>query len=468
MPNRAFVLASIATTLAVHFGGTVAAALADLQSPEQQACINSLNKAGAKVASTQGKENTTCVKRFAKETVVDAQACLTADTKMIVSKAESKTVAADASKCSIAPDFGRNSTAEINDSAVNEELALVSDLFGGDLNTALVTATNDAAAAACQAAAIKAWEKLAAAKRKVFLKCKKAGLKDGSIDSAATLELCLDTTETDAKVAKTAAKLVGVVADKCASTSVSAAFPGECAAAPVFTDCVAVAVDCRLCRTINAMDDVSRDCDSHDDDQLNGSCGSPSTTTTTTSSTTTTSTAEAICGDGTTTPPEQCDDNNADACGSCNATCTATQLASATGQITIVSAPPDGATFTLNDGISTAVVFEFEFTGGVAPGHTAIFLSPGDTASVVAAKISNASNNHPTLGIDAFAASDTVSLTNQRQTSLGNHPITQVGTGFTVFGMSGGQGGNCTAGVECSTNDDCASGSCPAGPSVCD
>lgn len=65
------------------------------QLKEQQNCINSINKASQKVAATQGKENSGCVKDFASAKLPPgqtAQQCLTADNKGKVSKAASKTI----------------------------------------------------------------------------------------------------------------------------------------------------------------------------------------------------------------------------------------------------------------------------------------------------------------------------------------------------------------------------------------
>jgi hypothetical protein len=61
----------------------------------------------------------------------------------------------------------------------------------------------------------------------------------------------------------------------------------------------------------------------------------------------------------------------------------------------------------------------------------------------------------------------TVDLIHDRQTSLGNRSITETVTNsqFLVMGMSGGAAGNCSAGIGCVTNGDCASGVCTA--SVC-
>ena len=69
-------------------------AYAQVQSTDQQKCLNAVNKDGAAVAKTQGKENVGCVRGAGKGTLTGtAQACLTADAKGKVGKAKGKTSA---------------------------------------------------------------------------------------------------------------------------------------------------------------------------------------------------------------------------------------------------------------------------------------------------------------------------------------------------------------------------------------
>ncbi|TFH22738.1 MAG: hypothetical protein E4H03_07780 [Myxococcales bacterium] len=263
---------------------------AQMQTKRQQGCINALNKSGAKVAQTQGKENAACVKNAGKGKEADAGACLTADTKLKVSKAKGKTTAADTKKCAETPSFGRAAVSQINTAAGGQEVALVEDVFGSDLTAAIIEAAADKTGAGCQAAVSKTFAKIAATKIKTFLKCKKTGLNDGSITSPATLEDCFDTVAADAKVDKAIAKLATTVTSKCGGVDLDVAFPGDCIGAGVFADCVDAAVECRVCLTLDAMDNLGRDCDLFDNGAADLSCATLPTTTTT-SSTTTSSTS---------------------------------------------------------------------------------------------------------------------------------------------------------------------------------
>jgi hypothetical protein len=87
-----------------------------------------------------------------------------------------------------------------------------------------------------------------------------------------------------------------------------------------------------------------------------------------------------------------------------------------------------------------------------------------DSAAVMAARIRLVISTS-TLQIDAVDVSNTVQLTHRLQSSFGNQPIVETVSdgGFMVFGMSGGRGRDCGAGIGCSSNDDCAPGLACAG-----
>lgn len=175
--------------------------------------------------------------------------------------------------------------------------------------------------------------------------------------------------------------------------------------------------------------------------------------------------AMAVCGDGTMTPPEACDDFNNNSCGSCNMGCSAVQTpTAATGSITVVAGANlvDGETFTIDDGFNSAVTFEFD--SDASNPTNAVTFTAGDTAEQVEAAIIAAINNVVTGLI--VTASDggagVVTLTHDRLSSAGNQTVTETVTdaGFVVSGLSGGVAGDCPATTGCSSGDDCLSGSC--------
>jgi hypothetical protein len=165
-------------------------------------------------------------------------------------------------------------------------------------------------------------------------------------------------------------------------------------------------------------------------------------------------------------PPEVCDDGNANACGTCNATCLASQFTKATGYIdsTTSGRYVDGETFTVGDGINPPVTFEFEKFGGVVASHVRVDVPSGRTQEQMAVIIRDAINNvGASLRIAAAITTplDVVRLTHELEGSFGNQPISETvveSSQFSVNGMSGGSGVDCPEGTGCKTDSDCNRG----------
>ncbi|QRK11816.1 DUF4215 domain-containing protein [Archangium violaceum] len=166
------------------------------------------------------------------------------------------------------------------------------------------------------------------------------------------------------------------------------------------------------------------------------------------------------CGDGTVNGGEVCDDGNTLACGTCDAACSANQLAKASGQISItdVSSLKDRETFTLNDGIHPPVVFEFDNNGSVSSPRIRVNIAGLSTSTEAALSIVTAINGVGTeLQISATSSGNIVTLTNDMHGTFGNTLITETvtGSGFRVNGMSGGAGYDCPEGTRCAVDADC-------------
>src|SRR5262249_44011555 len=155
----------------------------------------------------------------------------------------------------------------VNGAGIDETLDLEAALFGVDLGTAAIAQGADKIGANCQAQVTKAAGQLLDAGLGLFRACKKAGLKDGSIASLATLDACLDSVTADAKgkLAKLAANLAKTVDTKCEGVSLASAFPGACVAAPDLAACVTLRARCETCQMVTAADGLGRDCDAFDD-----------------------------------------------------------------------------------------------------------------------------------------------------------------------------------------------------------
>ncbi len=283
LTNVALIAVLVCTTALLLVPGNVSA---QVQASNQQGCINAVNKETAKVEATQGKENAKCVKDAGKGKLTGtAEACLTADRKGKVAKAQQKNVSGEASRCAgVAPDFGYTSATNGNAVAVGEELDLLHDIYGSDLDAAVINASLDKGGASCQAAVSKAYEKLAVAKKKQFLACKKSGLSGKAlpqIASAGDLAECIsgriDSIAGDpkGKITKAVAKLVRTIAKKCAGVDMADAFPGTCAGRALigeFAQCLDERVECRVCLMLNDLDAISADCDLFDNGVADASC----------------------------------------------------------------------------------------------------------------------------------------------------------------------------------------------------
>lgn len=265
-------------------------------SRSEQGCIVKLNKDGIKLAATQGKENARCLKQAGQAKLPPGQSadhCLTADPKAKLAKAAGKTAANFAKRCADNPPpigvpAATAAAAAAVDAAAGQSRALLFDVFGGLLSPAVVACADDKDGCKCQQAAGKAYEKLAATQFKMFVKCKQNSLKvgkepvPGGADTAAELAACVDSPGTAGsianddkqRVAKAASKLARAVEKRCASTDSRTAFPGFCAglSGSDLSDCIARRVTCRVCRTVNTLDNLTVDCDQFDDGAANGSC----------------------------------------------------------------------------------------------------------------------------------------------------------------------------------------------------
>jgi hypothetical protein len=240
---------------------------------DDQKCVDKANNGLAKLCKTQAKENTACVKNATKGKQPDPEGCLSADLKGKVAKAKTKIIGCPAPN----PIPIDKATAE--NAFVDEALELAHDLFGSDLNLAgLTTATKEEGK--CAIAVIQKAGDILAEKAKAFRKCKKGGMKLGTITDPASLQAtCLPESgipDPKGKIAKRITKLGEAISKKCSVPLSGTQFDnGRCAglAGAALRDCADERVECRVCNALNAADGLDADCDEFDDGILNGSCG---------------------------------------------------------------------------------------------------------------------------------------------------------------------------------------------------
>jgi hypothetical protein len=253
-----------------------ASAFAQL-SKEDQKCIDQYNNKLRLVSQTSGKDYRKCVKNAGKGKEADPDTCVKNDTP---GKISGKTAKVDAlfaagGKCDPVPAVIVQSAAVGNQAHIDGTENLTFDLFGDPVSGVVSPGKDEAK---CQDKAIQRSMQLFTEKVKVFRKCKKDGMKAGTVTDAATLETeCLTPTIPDpkSKISKKATKLTGDVGAACTGVSIATLFPGVCsgsANATALGDCIERQTECRVCETLNAADGTARDCDLFDDGLANGSC----------------------------------------------------------------------------------------------------------------------------------------------------------------------------------------------------
>src|SRR5262249_35823244 len=130
---------------------------------DQQRCINDVNKYGVGVARTQNRADLDCVRNASRGVVSrlgippqtqTAQACLTNDVGSRVGRESQKLIDRHARSCLASPDelpgFGYAGAASADGAARGAGIAIVTGLFGPDLDAAVVSADADRDGADCQ------------------------------------------------------------------------------------------------------------------------------------------------------------------------------------------------------------------------------------------------------------------------------------------------------------------------------
>lgn len=239
---------------------------------DEQRCVVAVSAAGWKVARAQAKLNHDCLRKAAGGEHPDVQACSAADLKSIVARAKQKVIEIEGRKCAMVPPFGVSLAAVIGPAVQAEEEAVLTDLYGADLEDAVVS--KDQPGSRCQATILKKTQKLLNVRSGLFAKCLRDGLHGRSelIIGRIGLERCFVALREDesGKVAKTVKRLADAVTN--CGADLAAALPGGCGGAAAPSECLAQRASCRSCRILNEIHASLADCDAFDDGQANGSC----------------------------------------------------------------------------------------------------------------------------------------------------------------------------------------------------
>ncbi|WP_157601328.1 hypothetical protein [Stigmatella aurantiaca] len=180
-----------------------------------------------------------------------------------------------------------------------------------------------------------------------------------------------------------------------------------------------------------------------------------------------------VCGNRKREAEEACDDGNTLSCGTCNSTCTeGWTLKTAEGHIKLLRPygfVGDGWKFAIGAGGDVPVVFEFDRDGNAGSGTVKIDLGNNPTDEKIVERIKGAiESKQDAAGVTAALVPVSgglsfVKLVSRKPGLAGNQLIGVDSAGgfsstFEVVGLTGGLGKDCSKGVGCWSDDDCANG----------
>jgi len=261
-------------TLAALITAVALPAAAQLQSTHQIKCINELNKSSALVSQAQGDTAALCIKSAAKGNLsMSAGECVAADLKSKVARRQARTVAMGDSKCTTEqPTFGATDADTVNAGSAGGQVDLLAAIFGGDIDTALISCSDDGPSCKCQAKVARAAARLAYNRIKAYADCAKRAIQvnkqpflSGAV-SAADLESCVTDPGTPWSVAADERGKIADAATKLAAAATSCPtgdlFPGDCSgeSGPALADCLTALAGCNACQTINEVSALGASC----------------------------------------------------------------------------------------------------------------------------------------------------------------------------------------------------------------
>lgn len=242
---------------------------APVVAPGAPDCRVALGRAGIGVARATAREGESCLRYLdadRPEAHADFSRCLQMDGRGRIERAEDDVRQAESEHC--AP-LGATATA-VSAAALDEQVGLLQALLG-DLTE--VPAVASRRGAKCRRSLLRSSGRLLAGRANQFLRCQRAALRSGRIDSPAALEACLDeaTVDSSARVAALFGALARVVDGACAGVPVETVLGGTCKALPL-AGCLEEQTACRACSMVARFNGVDLPCDLFDDGESNESC----------------------------------------------------------------------------------------------------------------------------------------------------------------------------------------------------
>jgi len=261
----------------------------------QQQCIVEMNRLGAMVSRAQGRIAETCLKKARKgETDTlgippqsqTAQACLGNDVDGRLARKIRRTERVEGDVCldraRHRPDYGYVGSGPIAQAAPDAGLSLVEEIFGPDLDAAVVLRSVDRDGARCQRSvlgrALRVLDELfadaLAAKTRALQGTRRTPAVDNRLALEEAIRDALDSRPSEDRL-RAIEKLESKTAAHCAGLSTTTLFPGSCSDAvepDELASCALDAARCQFCSALDAMDGFLLDCDTFDDGAANQSC----------------------------------------------------------------------------------------------------------------------------------------------------------------------------------------------------
>ena len=259
------------------FSGIASAQL----SLNERNCVNQASKKSCRIAKAQGKDISACIEDGAKGRLTGTiEECITSDPKGKVLKAMQRYDKKTNRACSAGSGFIRLApAADVKQQAVETELSIIHGIFGSDLDTSAIAEETNEDHSKCQQAIAKAIFKCQDAKWTTYNSCKKKKLRfEEKATSAAELQdECLGTgtssiPDPGGRVSKKCqTDLLKTINKKCPNLNVFPGCPGP-ATSLELNLCIDYRIECELCRALNAINGLNRNCDLFDNGVADGSC----------------------------------------------------------------------------------------------------------------------------------------------------------------------------------------------------
>ncbi len=235
----------------------------------ERRCVTAMNKGYARMADKYGSALSRCLADAtapgATESFDDCVAAARATSR--VARIETVLGNIEAKHCGVPPAYAFTGATTVADAAVDQELEIVSMLFGGDLGLAASTAAGE-----CQVRVLKAAQRCRKIVARSWNKCKKKAIRETSDSGEPPGEWlageCMHEgiitenrlTGKPRGLSRKCRRDIGrAVNDYCDLPEIPQVFPGDCGSDPSFALCVRDEVPRSVCRGLDVADALGVD-----------------------------------------------------------------------------------------------------------------------------------------------------------------------------------------------------------------